>query len=96
MPAYVISEVTIINDEAVAQYKPLAKQSAIEHGGEYLARDAVPETLEGNFEPEERLVILRFPDLTAARTWYGSEAYSKALAAAHGALRRRLFIVEGL
>jgi uncharacterized protein (DUF1330 family) len=96
MPAYVISEVAIVNDDAVARYKPLAKQSAIEHGGEYLARDAVPEALEGSFEPEERLVILRFPDVNAARAWYGSEAYSKALAAADGGLRRRLFIVEGL
>lgn len=96
MSAYVISEVTILNESGVAAYKPLAKQSALDHGGEYLARDAIPELLEGSFEPEERLVILRFPDVDAARRWYSSDAYAEALAAAAGGLRRRLFIVEGL
>jgi uncharacterized protein (DUF1330 family) len=96
MPAYVISEVTILNQSALAAYRPLAKQAAAEHGGEYLARDAVPDALEGSFEPNERLVILRFPDSTAARAWYSSDTYATALAAANGALQRRLFIVEGL
>lgn len=95
MPAYVVSELTIVKDEAVAQYKPLAKQSGVQRGGEYLARDAVPEALEGSFDPEERLVILRFPDVNTARAWYGSEAHAEALAAADGGLRRRPFIVEG-
>jgi uncharacterized protein (DUF1330 family) len=47
MPAYVISETTILNETNVATYRPLAEQAALEHGGEYLARDATPETLEG-------------------------------------------------
>jgi uncharacterized protein (DUF1330 family) len=96
MPAYVISETTILNEATVAAYRPLAKQAAIEHGGEYLARDALPEALEGSFEPEQRLVIIRFPDADAARRWYSSATYAKALEAADGGLRRRLFIVEGL
>lgn len=44
----------------------------------------------------ERLVILRFPGIDAARRWYSSDLYAEALAAAAGGLRRRLFIVEGL
>lgn len=95
MTAYVISEVEIRDPVAVAEYKPLAKAAALAFGGEYLARDAVPEALEGTFEPGQRLVIIRFPDAGAARRWYASPQYAEALRAANGALDRRLFIVDG-
>lgn len=96
MPAYVISEVEIRDAAAVAAYKPLAELSVRDHGGEYLARDAVPEALEGGFAPGERLVVLRFPDVRTAREWYASAAYQRAVEVAAGGLHRRLFIVEGL
>ena len=95
MSAYVISEVTIRDQEAVARYKPVAKRSVLAFGGQYLARDVAPETLEGAFAPDERIVILSFPDTQAARAWYASDAYAEALSLAGDALDRRLFIVEG-
>ncbi|MGH3273633.1 MAG: DUF1330 domain-containing protein [Streptosporangiaceae bacterium] len=96
MPAYVISEVEIVDPAAVHAYKPLARHSILEHGGEYLARDAVPQSLEGTFDPGQRLVLIRFDDVETARRWYASESYAAALAAANGGLRRRLFIIDGL
>lgn len=96
MPAYVISEVEITDETAVAAYKPLAKQSVLEFGGTYLARDATPEALEGAFEAAQRLVIIRFDSVDDARRWYASESYAKALRAAKGGLNRRLFVVEGV
>ncbi|MFT4083225.1 MAG: DUF1330 domain-containing protein [Nocardioides sp.] len=95
MPAYVISEVRITNRDAVERYKPLAAQAAAAYGGRYLARDAVPEALEGAFEPDERLVILQFDTIGQAHAWYASDAYRQALDAARDGLARRLFIVEG-
>lgn len=96
MAAFVISEVEIRNPEAVSRYKPLAKEAVLAFGGEYLARDAVPQALKGRFEPGERLVIIRFPDADTARSWYSSPRYTAALAAADGGLHRRLFIAEGV
>lgn len=64
-------------------------------GDEYLALDAVPETLEGAFDPGQRLVIIRFSDSATARRWYTSPQYADALRAAGGALDRRLLIIEG-
>jgi uncharacterized protein (DUF1330 family) len=96
MPAYVISEVSLGHADDVAAYRPLARESILAHGGTYLARDAVPEALEGAFEPTQRIVIVRFETVDDARAWYSSPAYAKALAAANNALQRRLFIVEGL
>lgn len=96
MTAYVISEVEIRDPSAVAAYKPLAKAAALAFGGEYLARDTVPEALEGAFEPGQRLVIIRFSDAETARRWYTSPQYADALRVAAGGLDRRLFIVEGI
>jgi len=96
MTAYVISEVEIRDLAAVHAYKPLAKAAVLAFGGEYLARDAVPETLEGAFDPGQRLVIIRFSDSATARRWYASPQYAEALHAANGALDRRLFIIEGI
>ena len=96
MPAYVISEVEILDETSVANYKPFAKQSVIEFGGTYLARDAVPETLEGSFDDAQRVVIIRFDTADDARRWYTSDSYAKAIVAADGGLDRRLFIVDGL
>jgi len=69
MPAYVISEVEIRDPDAVEAYKPLAKESVLAYGGQYLARDAVPESLEGSFESAQRLVIIRFESVEKARLW---------------------------
>ncbi len=96
MTAYAISEVKILDESAVADYKPLAKASIAEFGGTYLARDAVPETLEGSFDDAERIVIIRFDTTDDARRWYTSDSYAKAVELANGALDRRLFIVDGL
>jgi len=96
MTAYVISEVEIRDPAAVQAYKPLAKAAVLAFGGEYVARDAVPETLEGAFGPGQRLVIIRFSDSATARRWYASPQYAEALHAANGALDRRLFIIEGI
>ncbi len=96
MSAYVISEVRIKDPDAVAEYKPLAARAAATHGGKYLARDSVPESLEGAFGSDERIVIIQFDTVERARSWYASDEYQQALAAARGGLARRLFIVEGI
>lgn len=96
MPAYVISEVEVINESTVAEYRPLAKESIGQFGGTYLARDATPEALEGSFEPRQRVVMIEFDTVETARRWYTSDVYANAIAAADGGLKRRLFIVRGL
>jgi uncharacterized protein (DUF1330 family) len=97
LTAYVISENTILEEATVAAYQPLAAQAVLEHGGEVLARYALPEQLEGPPDPSQRFVIIRFPAADTARAWYSSDTYAKALrVVAGGGLRRRLFIVEGV
>jgi uncharacterized protein (DUF1330 family) len=95
MTAYVISEVEVLDEQAASQYRALAAESIALHGGKYLARAAEAIVAEGS-PSSGRIVIVEFPSMQAARNWYASEEYGKALAFRTTALRRRLLFVEGL
>lgn len=58
----------------------------------FLATYGALETLEG--PPVQGAVILEFPDMEAARAWYGSEKYQAAAAHRFRGARYRGFIVE--
>lgn len=78
MPAYVISDVTIRDAEAIEAYRTRAAASIAQHGGRYLVRGGQVETLEGNWNPG-LLIVVEFPDMERARRWYGSAEYAAAL-----------------
>ena len=95
MAAYVISEVTARDPEAFSNYRLHAQESIQQHGGRYLVRGAQPELLEGEREPR-MLVIVEFPSLDHARTWYRSAEYAVALQFRDQALSRILTLVDGV
>jgi uncharacterized protein (DUF1330 family) len=76
MPAYVIAAVTDAWDqEKLVQYREGNTEAVAQHGGRFVARGGDQEVLEGDWEPK-RLVIIEFPDMDAARAWYGSDGYA--------------------
>jgi uncharacterized protein (DUF1330 family) len=95
-PAYLISEVRIRDAEAAERYKQLAAASIRHHGGRYLARGATPDCLEGAWDAETAYVLVEFPSVAQARSWYASPEYAEALALSEVAVERRLLLVEGL
>ena len=96
MSAFVIAEVRVLDEAGADRYRELAQASIERHGGRYVVRGAMPEALEGAWPAEYRLVVVEFPSVAAARTWYGSSDYAEALAISGAALRRRLLLVDGL
>jgi uncharacterized protein (DUF1330 family) len=96
MAAYVISEVEVLDDASLQEYRDRAQTSIEEHGGRYLVRAALPEAAEGDWPPKRRLVIVEFPDMATARRWYASDSYARALAFRDRALSRRLTFVNGV
>ncbi len=96
MSSYVVSEVEVINPDLFRRYRELAAASISAHGGEYLVRGADPEVAEGDSLGGRQIVIVRFPDRESLRRWYRSADYAQALAVRDGALRRRLFFVDGV
>jgi uncharacterized protein (DUF1330 family) len=95
MPAYVISDVTVLNAEAFELYRNRAADSIAKHGGRYLARGGGIEPLEGDWAPRS-IIIVEFPDIEQARNWYYSPEYASALQYWDAALTRNLILVDGI
>jgi uncharacterized protein (DUF1330 family) len=96
VPAYVISEVEIVNEALGLRYRDLAAASIARHGGRYIVRGGSPIPAEGVWPEDERLVVVEFPSMDQLQAWYASEDYAEALAMSKMALRRRLLFVDGV
>lgn len=95
MPAYVISDVSVRNAEAVEIYRTRAAASIAQYGGRYLVRGGAIEPLEGSWTPHA-IIVVEFPDREQARRWYRSPEYASALAVRDAALSRDLILVDGV
>lgn len=96
MPAYVISEVEVLDEALGQRYRELAAASIAVHGGRYVVRAAQPEVPEGDWATARRVVVVEFPSMERLRRWYASADYAEALALSTEALARRLLFVDGV
>lgn len=95
-PAYLIAELRVRDPEVFARdYGAHVARIAAVHGGEFLARGGLTETLEGR-PPRPRVVILRFPSMAAARAFWTSPDYKAIAPARQRSARTRAWLVEGL
>ena len=63
-------------------------------GGRYLTRVGAHEVLDGNWRPN-RVVIIEFPDIAAARGLYSSAEYQPLIALRRSAATDVIIAVEG-
>jgi len=94
MPAYIIADVQVSDPAAYERYRPLAAASIAHFGGRFVVRGGKVDLLEGGPQPE-RIVVIEFADVDAARRWYHSEEYQSALKIRQAASRGRVILVEG-
>ena len=95
MSAYIIADVDVTDPQQYDQYKVLSSQAIAAHGAEVCIRGGVVEVLEGDWSPT-RIVLLKFPDLAAARSFYDSAEYLLARQARTGAATMRMIAVQGV
>jgi uncharacterized protein (DUF1330 family) len=95
MPAYLISDVSIRDNQAFQVYRTRAAASIAKYGGRYLVRGGAIEPLEGNWSPKT-IIVVEFPDIERARAWYRSPEYAAALEVRDEALSRNLILVDGI
>jgi uncharacterized protein (DUF1330 family) len=95
MPAYVIAETDIHDEEQYGRYRAAVPETVAAHGGRFLARGGELAALEGGWQPK-RMVLLEFADLEAARRWYESPEYQAAKRLREGAGTLRVVAVEGV
>ena len=94
MAGYVVAEVEVTDSATYEEYRKLVPATVAKYGGKYLVRGGAVERKEGGWEPK-RLVVLEFPSLDQARTWYHSPEYAPALALRLKAARSKVLLVEG-
>lgn len=95
MPAFVIVNIVVHDAVRYEDYKRLAQEAVAAHGGKYLARGGTVEQLEGDWSPN-RLVILEFPTVEQARTWWSSAEYQPARRIRQSCATTQMVITQGL
>jgi uncharacterized protein (DUF1330 family) len=97
--AYVVAEIQVTNPEGYADYRALSTASLAQYGGTWLARGGKRtqfEGADGQHDENWRTVVVEFPSMEQARTWYESPEYTHAREIRQANSIGRLFIVEGV
>jgi uncharacterized protein (DUF1330 family) len=94
MAAYFIVEIDTVDQDLMAEYRKHTPAAVEAFGGRFLVRGGASETLEGDWHPK-RLVVLEFPTLEAAKSFYYSDQYKPLLEMRMKAGQSKLVLVEG-
>jgi uncharacterized protein (DUF1330 family) len=96
MAAYLIADIARVLDEnAYGRYKSQVSPGLLSAGGRYLARGGPLEVLEGDWRPN-RLILVRFDSVAAARSWWSSKEYAALKELRQAATDTRMVLVDGL
>ena len=76
MSIYSVSDITVKDPEAYAEYMERAAPLVEKFGGRYLVRGGKVTPGEGGWSPSGRIVILEFPDAESLQKWATSPEYA--------------------
>jgi uncharacterized protein (DUF1330 family) len=94
LPAYVIVNFDVLDEEAGLAYASVAQQSILSHGGRYLVAGPTPMPAEGTWD-SSGFVVIEFPDMDRVRKWYDSAEYRRAREIRQDKARVSMLFVEG-
>lgn len=95
MTAYVLVDIKVSDPEIYAQVKALTPPVVAAYGGRYLVRGGKIELVSGSWHPE-RLVILAFETMEAARNWETSPEYQQIKQLRDRSAKVNMLLLEGL
>ena len=78
MSGYVFANVKWENEEARQAYLNLQRPSLEAHGAVQATASQEVHVMEGDWQPDGILVLISFPTIKDALTWYNSEEYRPA------------------
>lgn len=95
MTAYALAHLrTPTINEDVLRYIETVQDTMDPYGGRFLVHGGEVEVKEGSWPGT--VVIIEFPDMTAARAWYGSAAYREILPLRADNVAGDAILVEGV
>ena len=92
--AYILANVQVTDPVQYEEYKRLSSIAMKAHGAEVCVRGGKVDRLEGDWTPD-RVVLLKFPSVEAARAFNDSAEYGAARQARQGAAVMRMVLIEG-
>jgi uncharacterized protein (DUF1330 family) len=94
MPAYGVALVTINDPAKYQEYQKLAGPAATKYGGKVVAKGVVESVIEGK-GPHQRVMVVEFATVEAAKAFYASPEYVAAREKRIGASDFNMLIVDG-
>jgi len=76
--AYVVGHVTVKNTEMWAEYRSKVPETLVPWGGELVFRGKQVAAFSGA-NPHSDIVVIRFPTVAAANSWFSSPAYQSLI-----------------
>jgi len=95
MAAYVIVDSDIKNPEGMKEYIEKVGATLGAHGGKPIIAGTNIEVMGGDWRPN-RIVVVAFPDMAAAKAWYNSPDYQTILPIRTTNTDDKMIFVEGL
>lgn len=95
MRGFILGRIRIDDPDAYKAYADQVPSVVADLGGTYLARGGAHETVDGGMTLD-RLVIVGFSDVAAAKSFYNSEAYAPLLTIRVNSSDSNIVIVEGV
>jgi uncharacterized protein (DUF1330 family) len=92
---YMVAQLNVRDATAYAGYAPKVPPVVAKYGGRYVVRGGAITPLEGT-PPGQRVVVIEFPSVEAAKTFYNSPEYRELAPQRHAASDGPAFIVEGV
>jgi uncharacterized protein (DUF1330 family) len=94
MAAYVIGEIEVTDPATYQDYGKQVLPTIQKFGGKFVVRGGKADALEG--AAPKRMVVLEFPSVEQAQSWYRSADYAPLIKLRQKASRGRLIVVEGV
>ena len=95
MPAYLLVRANVTDMQQYQQYMKLTPAIVEKYGGQFIIRGGDKVVLEGP-ETTDRIVMLKFDSIDAARRMYNSDEYQAAIKVRQGAAEASFIVMEGL
>lgn len=94
MAGYIVADIAITDPDEYQKYAQQTAATLEPYGGKFLVRGGQPETVEGNWKTK-RIVIIEFPSVEQAKTWYDSPEYEAIKGIRQRSAVSNILIVHG-
>ena len=95
MPAYVVTNIDVLDPVRYEDYKKISSASVEKFGGRFVVRGGKVEALEGTWSPK-RFVIVEFPSAERAKEWWSSAEYAPGKKLRQETAHTEMILVEGI